>query len=203
MLGGAYRAVRETDLKRVLAYSTISALGVLMLLLGIGTAQAVTAGLVYLLAHACYKGALFLVAGAVEHETGTRDVAALGGLRRLMPRTALAASLAAVSMAGVPLFSRLHRQGAVLRRRVGLRCVGRRVGDPRCRRRGRQRLAGSGRPHGRVRRRSMAVRWHPPMRMKRRRRIWLGPLLLGVVGLAIGVMPALARDARWRSRWQP
>ena len=83
MIGGAYRAVLETDLKRVLAYSTISALGVLMLLFGIGTPEAVIAGLAYLLAHACYKGALFLVAGAVEHETGTRDVTAA---RRASPR---------------------------------------------------------------------------------------------------------------------
>ena len=104
MVGGAYRAVLETDLKRILAYSTISALGVLMLLLGIGTREAVVAGLTYLLAHACYKGALFLVAGAVEHETGTRDVTGLGGLRRRMPVTAVAALLAAGSMAGVPLF---------------------------------------------------------------------------------------------------
>ena len=86
MVVGAFRALLETDLKRVLAYSTISALGILMLLFGMGSAQAVTAGFAYLLAHACYKGALFLVAGAVEHETGTRDVAALGGLRRMMPR---------------------------------------------------------------------------------------------------------------------
>ena len=104
MIGGSYRAVLETDLKRILAYSTISALGFLMLLLGIGTPQAVVAGVVYLLAHACYKGALFLVAGAVEHETGVRDVLALGGLRRAMPRTAQAAMLAAASMAGIPLF---------------------------------------------------------------------------------------------------
>lgn len=103
MMGGAYRAVIETDLKRILAYSTISALGVLMLLLGIGTPQAVVAAIVYLLAHACYKGALFLVAGAVEHETGSRDVTVLGGLRRAMPQTALAALLAAASMAGIPL----------------------------------------------------------------------------------------------------
>ncbi len=75
-----------------------------MLLLGIGTPQAVVAAIVYLLAHACYKGALFLVAGAVEQETGTRDVTVLGGLRRAMPRTALAAMLAAASMAGIPLF---------------------------------------------------------------------------------------------------
>jgi multicomponent Na+:H+ antiporter subunit A len=103
MVGGSYRALLETDLKRVLAYSTISALGVLMLLFGIGTPQAATAGLMYLLAHACYKGALFLVAGAVEHETGTRDVRELGGLRGTMPVTAVAAALAALSMAGVPL----------------------------------------------------------------------------------------------------
>ena len=104
MIGGSYRAVVETDLKRILAYSTISALGFLMLLLGVGTPQAVIAALVYLLAHACYKGGLFLVAGAVEHENGTRDVRVLAGLRRAMPRTALAAMLAAASMAGFPLF---------------------------------------------------------------------------------------------------
>ena len=104
MIGGSYRAVVETDLKRILAYSTISALGVLMLLLGIGTPRAVIAAITYLLAHACYKGALFLVAGAVEHQTGTRDVTVLAGLRRAMPQTALAAALAAASMAGIPLF---------------------------------------------------------------------------------------------------
>ena len=100
----------------MLAYSTISALGVLMLLFGMGTPQAVAAGFVYLLAHACYKGALFLVAGAVEHETGTRDVASLGGLRAAMPVTAIGAALAAVRW---PAFrcSRVHRQGAVLRQR--------------------------------------------------------------------------------------
>jgi multicomponent Na+:H+ antiporter subunit A len=104
MLVGAGRAMVETDLKRILAYSTISALGILMLLFGIGTPAAVTAGLAYTLAHAGYKGALFLVAGALEHSTGTRDVTALAGLRRAMPVTALAAALAAGSMAGVPLF---------------------------------------------------------------------------------------------------
>jgi multicomponent Na+:H+ antiporter subunit A len=104
MIGGSYRAIVETDAKRILAYSTISALGVLMLLLGIGTPQAVTAALVYLVAHACYKGALFLVAGVIEHETGTRDVTAVRGLRRSMPKTSVAAMLAAASMAGVPLF---------------------------------------------------------------------------------------------------
>jgi multicomponent Na+:H+ antiporter subunit A len=101
---GAWRALAETDLKRVLAYSTISALGVLMMLLGVGTEGAVTAALVYLVAHACYKGTLFLIAGTLEHETGTRDVTELGGLRRAMPLIAVAGALAACSMAGIPLF---------------------------------------------------------------------------------------------------
>ena len=103
MVIGAYRSVQETDLKRILAYSTVSALGVLTMLLGIGTRQAIAAALVYLVAHACYKGALFLVAGAIEHETGTRDITALEGLRRAMPMTAVAGGAAALSMAGVPL----------------------------------------------------------------------------------------------------
>ena len=102
MLGAAYRSLLETDLKRILAYTTIAALGAMMLMLGVGTGPAVAAALVYLLAHACYKGALFLGAGALDHQTGTRDVRALGGLRRLMPFTAAAGVLAAVSMAGIP-----------------------------------------------------------------------------------------------------
>ncbi len=104
LLGAAYRALLETDLKRILAYTTIAALGAMMMLLGVGTWLAVVAGLVYLVAHACYKGALFLVAGAVDHETGTRDVRVLAGLRRLMPATAAAGILASVSMAGGPPF---------------------------------------------------------------------------------------------------
>ena len=103
MVVGAYRAVQETDLKRILAYSTLSALGVLTMLLGVGTREAIIAALVYLVAHAGYKGALFLVAGAIDHEAGTRDVTALAGLRRAMPKTAFAGGAAAVSMAGVPL----------------------------------------------------------------------------------------------------
>lgn len=110
---GAWRAVQETDLKRILAYSTLSALGVLTMLLGVGTREAVVAALVYLVAHAAYKGALFLVAGVIDHEVGTRDVSALGGLRRAMPITAGAGGLAALSMAGVPLtFGFIGKDGA-------------------------------------------------------------------------------------------
>ena len=99
VVGGAI-ALYQTDLKLILAYSTVSALGTLVLLLGVGTTHAVTAAVVFLLAHAMYKGALFMIAGAVDHETGTRDVTQLGGLWRAMPVTAAVAALAAVSLAG-------------------------------------------------------------------------------------------------------
>lgn len=104
MLAGAYFAVQQTYFKRLLAYTTVSALGMMVFLLGIGTEGAIAALVTFLLAHALYKGALFMVAGAVDHETGERNVEKLGGLRRAMPVTAAAAGLAALSMAGVPLF---------------------------------------------------------------------------------------------------
>jgi multicomponent Na+:H+ antiporter subunit A len=100
MLVGGFLALCQTDLKRMLAYSTVSALGTLVLLLGLGTSAAITAAMVFLLAHALYKGALFMVAGAVDHEAGTRDVEHLGGLRRAMPVTTAVAVLAALSLAG-------------------------------------------------------------------------------------------------------
>ncbi len=104
MLLGAYLAMVQSDLKRILAYSTVSALGTLTFLLGLGTARAAEAAMAYLLVHGLYKGTLFLTAGAVDHGTGTRDVNELGGLRQAMPITALAAGLAALSMAGIPPF---------------------------------------------------------------------------------------------------
>lgn len=102
MLVGGVMAVGQHDLKRLLAYSTVNALGLLVFLLGIDTETAVHAALVFLLVHALYKGALFLVAGAVEHETGSRDVRRLRGVARRMPLLAAAACLAALSMAGLP-----------------------------------------------------------------------------------------------------
>jgi multicomponent Na+:H+ antiporter subunit A len=181
MLGGSYRAVRETDLKRILAYSTIAALGALMLLLGVGTAQAVTAALVYLLAHACYKGALFLVAGAVEHGTGTRDVTALGGLRPVMPRTALAATLAAVSMAGVPLSLGFIAKEQFYDSLSGILVAAAVIASAFLGAAGL--LAGASPFYGRVPAPADAHEVPPAM--------WLGPLLLGIVGVAIGVVPAL------------
>lgn len=102
LLVGAGRALFESDLKRVLAYSTVSALGFLLLLTGVGTPAAIHAAVAYTLAHALYKGALFLVAGAVDHGSGTRDTDRLAGLRRAQPITAGVAALAALSTAGVP-----------------------------------------------------------------------------------------------------
>jgi multicomponent Na+:H+ antiporter subunit A len=102
MLLGALMAMAQTDLKRILAYSTVSALGTLVLLTGIGTTLAIEAALLFVLVHSCYKGALFMVAGAVDHGTGTRDITQLRGLGRAMPLLAGACVLAALSMAGVP-----------------------------------------------------------------------------------------------------
>ncbi|MBI2088067.1 MAG: NADH-quinone oxidoreductase subunit L, partial [Deltaproteobacteria bacterium] len=92
MVVGAWMALQRTDLKLILAYSTVSALGVLTMLLGLGTPLAIKAASVFLLGHALYKGALFLIAGAVDHETGTRSFDRLGGLKKAMPLTALAAA---------------------------------------------------------------------------------------------------------------
>ena len=102
MFTGAFLAIRHTNIKKLLAYSTIMALGTLTMLLGIGTEGAMIAFVTFLLAHSLYKGALFMVAGILDHETGTKDVTAMGGLRVLMPVTAAVAMVAALSLAGVP-----------------------------------------------------------------------------------------------------
>ena len=102
MLTGAFLAIHHTNIKKLLAYSTVMALGTLTMLLGIGSEYAMTAFVTFLLAHSLYKGALFMVAGILDHETGTKDVTAMGGLRSVMPVTATIALIAALSLAGVP-----------------------------------------------------------------------------------------------------
>lgn len=102
MLYAAIHAVFRTDMKSILAYSTISALGIMVFLLGMGTAESLLALSVFILVHALYKAALFLVTGVVDHETGTRDVTRLSGLRKVMMPVAVAAGLAALSNAGLP-----------------------------------------------------------------------------------------------------
>lgn len=102
MILGAFLALRQTDLKLILAYLTVSALGILVLFIGLGTSESIIAAVVFLLGHALYKGALFLVVGIVDHETGTRDARELSGLRSAMPLTATIAALAALSLAALP-----------------------------------------------------------------------------------------------------
>lgn len=101
-LWGSAMALRSTDLKKILAYTTLMALGVLVLLIGIGSDGALKAFAAFLLAHSLYKGALFMAAGSVDHGTGTREVGELGGLWRKMPATGLCIAIAALSMAGLP-----------------------------------------------------------------------------------------------------
>ena len=100
---GALLTLRERDLKRILAWSTVAALGTLTLLVGLPTPGAGVAVAAFLFAHALYKAPLFFVAGNIDHATGTRVIDHLMGLRRHMPWTAAAAALAGLSMAGLPL----------------------------------------------------------------------------------------------------
>ncbi|BBE72077.1 hydrogen gas-evolving membrane-bound hydrogenase subunit E [Oharaeibacter diazotrophicus] len=102
LVTGAVLALRQHDLKLMLAQTTVASLGLLVLLLGVGTEGAIRGAVAYLLAHALFKGALFMIAGGIDHAAGTRDVRRLGGLAKVMPVTFAAALVAAVSMAGLP-----------------------------------------------------------------------------------------------------
>ncbi|CAM4375021.1 Na+/H+ antiporter subunit A [Paenibacillus typhae] len=119
LIYGSFKAIRQTDLKALLAYSTISQLGLIMSLFGLGSAagffagrqdavfytMATAAALFHLINHAVFKGSLFMVVGIIDHETGTRDLRKLGGLMSLMPVTFSVALMGAFSMAGLPPFS--------------------------------------------------------------------------------------------------
>lgn len=113
LLYGSFLAVKQVDLKGLLAYSTISQLGMIMSLLGIGAAGvhydnesiyyiATAAAVFHLVNHATFKGSLFMMAGIVDHETGTRDIRRLGGLMKIMPITFAIALIGSLSMAGIP-----------------------------------------------------------------------------------------------------
>ncbi|MEZ4598242.1 MAG: hydrogen gas-evolving membrane-bound hydrogenase subunit E [Syntrophotaleaceae bacterium] len=101
MLGGIWLALRQTDLKRLLAYATVSSLGTLVFLIGLDIPRSLEAAIVYLVAHALYKAPLFLAVGAIDHATGSRDLRGLGGLFRQMPLVGIAVMMAVLSMAGV------------------------------------------------------------------------------------------------------
>ena len=105
MLIGAWIALFKDDLKAILAYSTISHLGFMTMLLGFGTKFAATVAVFHILNHATFKAALFMSAGIVDHEAHTRDIKRLGGLLWLAPMSATVALIATASMAGVPLFN--------------------------------------------------------------------------------------------------
>ncbi|HLO01692.1 MAG TPA: hydrogen gas-evolving membrane-bound hydrogenase subunit E [Symbiobacteriaceae bacterium] len=102
---GAFLALQKTDLKAILALSTVSQLGLIMSLFGLGTSEGLGAGVFHLLNHAIFKGLLFMVVGIIDHETGTRDIRRLSGLRKAMPVSAVLMAIGAASMAGVPLFN--------------------------------------------------------------------------------------------------
>ncbi|GAA0136492.1 Na+/H+ antiporter subunit A [Paenibacillus sp. YSY-4.3] len=118
LIFGSFKAIKQTDLKAMLAFSTISQLGLIMALLGLGSAsgyypdiqqslyysKATMAAIFHLMNHAVFKGALFMVVGIVDHETGTRDIRKLGGLMQLMPVTFSVAVIGTLSMAGIPPF---------------------------------------------------------------------------------------------------
>jgi multicomponent Na+:H+ antiporter subunit A len=111
---GGIQALRAIDLKSLLAGSTVSQLGFIAATLALGTDEALAAGLLHTVAHAAFKASLFTVTGVVDHETGTRDLRQLGGLRRTMPVTTVIATVAALSMAGVPPFLGFVSKEAVL-----------------------------------------------------------------------------------------
>ncbi len=115
---GSFNAVKQTDLKGILAYSTVSQLGLIMSLLGLGAAAlhydgvddniftvATIAAIFHLINHATFKGSLFMMVGIVDHETGTRDIRKLGGLMTVMPITFTIAVIGSLSMAGLPPFN--------------------------------------------------------------------------------------------------
>lgn len=189
MVIGSWLALSHTDLKRVLAYSTVMALGTLTMLLGMGRTQyAIIATAVFIVAHSLYKGALFMVAGTLDHETGTRDVSQLGGLRKAMPVTATAAAIAALSMAGVaPFFGFIGKElvyEATLASEtlaVGLAALAILANVAG--------VAAAGivavRPFFGVKKETPKHAHEAPASM------WLGPISLGIIGLVFGILPGL------------
>ena len=102
MIIGGWRALRQTDLKLLLAYGTVSQLGFMVMLLGIGTEAAALAGLGTVIAHALFKSTLFMIVGVIDHSAGTRDLRELNGVGYRVPWLAILGGLAALSMAGMP-----------------------------------------------------------------------------------------------------
>ncbi|MCE3028232.1 monovalent cation/H+ antiporter subunit A [Salinicola sp. DM10] len=124
MIYAAYFALLKYDLKGVLAFSTVSHLGMITMLFGLDSKLAVIAGLFHIINHATFKASLFMSSGIIDHETGTRDIRKLSGLRHSMPMTAALAGLAAASMAGVPLLNGFLSKEMMLTEALGSGILG-------------------------------------------------------------------------------
>lgn len=186
-------ALRQTDLKQALAYTTLMALGTLTMTLAQPGAYAVTAFATFLVAHSLYKASLFLMVGCVDHAAGTREVDRLGGLARAMPVTALAAALAGLSMAGLPplmgfIAKELQYAGAIEAEGPRLLIVGAALAANALM------FAVAGivalRPFWR--RRPEDATPAPPHEAPWQ--MLAGPVLLGLAGLAFGLAPWLIQD---------
>lgn len=178
----------QKDVKYVLAYTTLGVLGLLTMLLGIGTDYAIKAMVVFLLGHALYKATLFMVAGSIDHETGTRDATLLRGLRGLMPITAIAGALAALSMSGVPPFFGFIGKELIYKAGVSLGGIELSflavafVGNLLMM--GLALNAGVGPFFGKPNHAALPKKPHEaPLSM------WLGPIVLAVTGLVLGLVP--------------
>lgn len=115
MAWGGYRALRQTDLKLLLAYGTVSQLGMLIAVFGAGESKLLFAGTALLAAHAVFKASLFMVVGIIDHSTGTREISELSGLRKSMPVVAVTAVIGGASMAGfIGLAGFLAKEAAIL-----------------------------------------------------------------------------------------
>ncbi|MEN8801988.1 MAG: monovalent cation/H+ antiporter subunit A [Thiogranum sp.] len=121
LLLGAYFALFQHDIKGLLAYSTISHLGLITLLFGLGTPLGEIAAIFHILNHAVFKASLFMAAGIIDHETGSRDMRRINGLFRYMPHTAVLAMVAAAAMAGVPLLNGFLSKEMFFGETLGLR----------------------------------------------------------------------------------
>lgn len=191
MITGVILAIRHRDLKRILAYSTVVSLGTLITLIGMGHPIAAFAMVVFLLVHALYKAALFMVAGIIDHATGTRDTAILGGLAARMPTTLIAACLAGLSMAGLPpLLGFMGKEliyEAALLSNMSLIVMVVAIGANACM----VAIAAVialrcfvGRPQAELQETVQAAT-EPSIRM------WMGPLILAALGLVFGLLPGL------------
>ncbi|MGZ8178408.1 Na+/H+ antiporter subunit A [Williamsia sp. SKLECPSW1] len=124
MVLGAWRSLREFDLKLILAFGTVSQLGFLMVLVGVGDANVALAGVAMLIAHALFKACLFMVVGIIDHQTGTRDIRKLARLGSAAPALAIIATLASASMAGLPITMGFIGKEAALAALLGYSGVG-------------------------------------------------------------------------------